>query len=69
MEDVEEWIDDLENKSMDNNEAEKKRERKLLNREYRLRELNNSIKCNNPYKSPGRRARKRGRTNYSWESP
>ena len=31
---------------MENNEAEKKRERKLLDHKYRLRELCNSTKCN-----------------------
>ena len=32
---------------MENNEAEKKRERKILDHECRLRELRNSMKCNN----------------------
>ena len=32
---------------MENNEAEKKRERKLLDHKCRLRGLSNFIKCNN----------------------
>ena len=37
----------MEDKIMDNNKAEKKKERKLLDHEGRLRELNDSIKQNN----------------------
>ena len=31
---------------MENNEAEQKRERRIMEHEYRLRELSDSIKCN-----------------------
>ena len=44
MEGGEKQISDTED-IMENNEAEKKRERKLLDHEYRLRELSNSTKC------------------------
>ena len=43
-EEAEERIGDTEDKIMENNEAEKKRERKLLDHEGRLRKLSNSIK-------------------------
>ena len=43
---AEEKIGDIEDKIMENNEAEKKRERKLLYHEGRLREISNSIKQN-----------------------
>ena len=36
-----------ESKIMENNEAEKKRERKILDHKCRLRELSNFIKLNN----------------------
>ena len=38
---------DTEDKIMENTEAERKRERKILEHECRLRELSDSIKCNN----------------------
>jgi len=47
MEEAEDQIDDVEDKIMENNEAEKKMERKLLDNEYRLRELSDSTKHNN----------------------
>ena len=34
---------------MENNEVEKERERKPLGHRYRLREISNSIKCNNTF--------------------
>ena len=48
---------------MENNEAEKKRGRKILGQEGRLRELSDSIKCNNVHNVgvPEKRDRKRGR--------
>ena len=39
MEEAEEQIGDTEDQIMENNEVEKKRERKLLDYEYRLQEL------------------------------
>ena len=47
MDKGEEWISDIEDKIMKNNETEKKRERKVLDHKCRLRELSNSLKCNN----------------------
>ena len=47
LEEAEEWINDLEDKVMESNEAEQKRERRIMQNENRLRELNDSIKCNN----------------------
>ena len=44
IEEAEERIGDIEDKILENNEAEKKRERKLIDNEGRLRELSNSIK-------------------------
>ena len=44
---VEGRICEKEDKNMENNEAEKKRERKLLDHEGRLRELSDSTKWNN----------------------
>ena len=38
---------DLEDKIMENNEAEQKRERRIMQHETRHRELIGSIKCNN----------------------
>ena len=48
---------------MENNEAERKRERKLLDHEGRFWELNDFIKQNHPYHSTPRkrRAGKRGK--------
>ena len=43
----EEQISDIEDKIMENNEAEKKMEIKLLDHEGRLRELSDYIKLNN----------------------
>ena len=47
IEEAEERIGDTEDKIMENNEAEKKRERKLLDHEGRFRELSNSTQHNN----------------------
>ena len=47
MEEAEEQISDIEDKIIENNEAKKKRERKILYHRCRLRELNNSIENNN----------------------
>lgn len=41
---AEEWISNIEDKFMENNKAENKRERKILDREWRLRELRDSRK-------------------------
>ena len=43
---AEERISDIEDKVMENNEAEKKRERKILDHEGRLKELSDSTKYN-----------------------
>ena len=43
-EEAEERISDVEDKIMENNEAEKNKERKLLDHKGRLRELSDSIK-------------------------
>ena len=37
MEDAEEWISDIEDKIIENNKAEKKRERKILDHKSRLK--------------------------------
>ena len=47
MEEAAERISDTEDKIMENNEAGKKRERKIMDHKYRLRELSDSIKCTN----------------------
>ena len=47
MEESEDQIGNIEDKIEENNEAEKKMERKLIDHENRLRELSNSTKCNN----------------------
>ena len=47
MDKAEERISDTEDKIKDNNEAEKKRERKVLDRECRLRYLSDSLKHRN----------------------
>ena len=46
MDEAEEWISDIEDKIMENNEAEKKMETKVMDHKGRLRELSDSI-CNN----------------------
>ena len=43
-EEAQERICDIEGKIIENNKAEKKRERKILDQECRLRELSNPIK-------------------------
>ena len=47
LDEVEELIIDIEDKIMENNEAEKKRERKVLDDEGRIREFSDFLKCNN----------------------
>ena len=47
LEQVEEWISDLEDKTMESNEAEQMRERRIMQHENRLRELSDSFKYNN----------------------
>ena len=47
MYETEEQINDIEDKIMENNEAEKKRERKVLDHAVRFGELSNFLKCNN----------------------
>ena len=46
MEEAEKQIRDIEDKIMENNEAEQKRER-IMDHESRLRQFSDSIKCNN----------------------
>ena len=47
MEELEGKIGEIENKIMENYEAEKKRDRKLLDHEGRIRDLSDSMKCGN----------------------
>ena len=47
MNKADEQIRDTEDKIMENNEAEKKKERKILDHKCRLGELSNSLKHNN----------------------
>ena len=47
MNEAEERVSDIEDKMMENKEAEKERERKLLDHEGRFRELSDSIRGNN----------------------
>ena len=47
IEEREERIGEIEDKIMENDEAENKRERKLLDHEGRIRELSDSMKWNN----------------------
>ena len=61
MDEAEEQISNVEDKIMENDEAEKKRERKLLDHECRLRELGNSLKYNNIYIISPRRKREGGK--------
>ena len=44
--DTVELTSDIEDKIMENNEGEKKKERKVLDHEYRFRELSDSLKNN-----------------------
>ena len=44
MEEVEEQVSDVEDKIMENNEAKKKSEEKILHHKCRLRELSDAIK-------------------------
>ncbi|KAF0879674.1 LORF1 protein, partial [Crocuta crocuta] len=46
LEEAEEQISDLGDKIMENNEAEQKRERRIMQHEDRLRDLNDPIRCN-----------------------
>ena len=45
MDEVQKQIYDTEDKIMKNNEAEKKREIKVMDHKGKLRELNNLLKC------------------------
>ena len=71
MEEAEERIGEIENTIMENDEAEKRRERKLLDHKGRIRELSDSVIQNNIH-TIGVQKRKRERkgqkiylTNYS----
>ena len=44
MDEAEEWLNDIEDNIMENNEVEKKRETKDRDRESRLRELRGLLK-------------------------
>ena len=47
MDKAEQWISDIEDKTMENNEAEKKRETKAKEHDLRIRELSDLLKRNN----------------------
>ena len=47
IEEAEEWIGDIEDKIIENKEAKKKRQGKLLDHEYRLRKLSDIIRNHN----------------------
>ena len=47
MEETEGRISEIDNKIMENDEGEKKRDKKILDHEGRIRELSDSMKCNN----------------------
>jgi len=47
LQEAEEHISDLEDRVMENNQAEQVRDKQMLYKENRRRELNDSIKCNN----------------------
>jgi len=47
MDELEEQFSDTEDKIMENNETEKKRETKVMDHKGRLRELSNLLKQNN----------------------
>lgn len=47
LEEAEEWISHLEDKIMENHEAEQKREKRCMQHENKLRELSDFIKHNN----------------------
>jgi len=65
MKEAEERIGDIEDKIMENNEVEKKRERKLSDHKGRLREFSNSIKHNNIHViGSQKKSRKRGQKVY-----
>ena len=46
MNEAEKQISNIEDKIMKNNEAEKKKERKVMDHKDRFRELNDLLKCN-----------------------
>ena len=48
-EEAEEQIDDLEDRVMESNQAEQKKEKGIMQNENQLRELSDSIKYNNVY--------------------
>lgn len=64
MGESEEQISDIEDRIMENNEAEQKRERKTVDHKSWLRELHDSIKHNNicVIGVPEEEERKRGRS-------
>ena len=47
MEKTEEWINDLEDRVTESNQAEQKREKRIMQNENRPKELNDSIRPNN----------------------
>ena len=46
LEEIEEWISDLENKVMENNEAEQKRDKRITQHDIGHMEFSNSVKHN-----------------------
>lgn len=49
MEKAEDQISDLKDKVMESNQAEQKRQKRMMQNENRLRELGDPIKCNNSH--------------------
>lgn len=47
LEETGKWINNLEDRVKESNQAEHVREKKVIQNENRLRELSDSIKCNN----------------------
>ena len=66
LEEGEEQINDLENRVVESNQAEQKRETRIMQKETRLRELSDSAKCNNIHiiEVPEEKREKRGQNIY-----
>lgn len=66
LEEAEKQISDIEEKIMENNDAEQKRERRIMQHDNRLRELSDSMKHSNILiiEVPEDKERERGQKNY-----
>ena len=70
LEEVEEWINDLEDRVMKTEQPEQKRENRIMQNKNRLRKLSDPIKCNNIYITgvPVEEEKRKGGREFTWRN-